>query len=135
MVAFKFELDDHDDEGDCSSSGDDYHDHGDNSQIRLHNSMYANAGVHIRPQRAKVTNPIPLDTWPQRHPHYIQSQLFDWIVCVRAKATTKVLSLPTEVILLLGLVAFHGFYRWHAFEPIALCCFLCRKLPKGKFKL
>ena len=81
---------------------------------------HANAGVHIRPQRAKVTNPIPLHTWPQRHPRYIQSQLFDWIVCVRAKATTKVLSLPTEVILLLRLVAFHGFYRWHAFEPIAL---------------
>ena len=90
---------------------------------------HANAGVHIRPQRAKVTNPIPLHSWPQRHPRYIQSQLFDWIVCVRAKATTKVLSLPTEVILLLGLVAFHGFYRWHAFEPIALpynrCSLLC----------
>ena len=37
MVAFRFELDDHDDEGDGSSSGDDYHDHGDNSQIRLPN--------------------------------------------------------------------------------------------------
>ena len=80
-MAFRFEIDDHDDEGDGSSSGDDYHDDGDNSQIRLPNSVYANAGVHIRPQRAKVTNPIPLDTWPQRHPHYIQSQLFDWIVC------------------------------------------------------
>ena len=60
MVAFRFELDDHDDEEDGSSSGDDYHDHGDNSQIRLPNSVYANAGVHIRPQRAKVTNRIPL---------------------------------------------------------------------------
>ena len=51
MVAFRFELDDqddeedgsssgdddHDDEGDGGSSGDDYHDHGDNSQIRLPN--------------------------------------------------------------------------------------------------
>ena len=37
MVAFRFELDDHDDEQDGSSSGDDYHDHGDNSQIRLPN--------------------------------------------------------------------------------------------------
>ena len=121
MVAFRFEPDDHDDEGDGSSSG----------EVMIIMMMvitpkyasligHANAGVHIRPQRAKVTNPIPLHTWPQRHPRYIQSQLFDWIVCVRAKATTKVLSLPTEVILLLRLVAFHGFYRWHAFEPIAL---------------
>ena len=31
MVAFRFELDDQDDEEDGSSSGDDYHDHGDNS--------------------------------------------------------------------------------------------------------
>ena len=59
MVAFRFELDDHDDEGDGAVV------------VMIIMIMvitpkyasligHANAGVHIRPQRAKVTNPIPL---------------------------------------------------------------------------